>query len=99
MTLRELIDKTVALLKKGLQRSVISAAEYDSMVTDWDRLKGWIYPQLAIDDVQLVTRCRHCKYYKKYRKKDNPKAAPFWACSKTKMKRDPDFFCKDGDKK
>lgn len=99
MTLRELIDKTVNLLKKALQMSVISAAEYDSAVTSWNKLKGWIYPQLTTDDMQLVIRCSNCRYYKRYKKKDDHKAVPFWACSKTKTKRDPDFFCKDGDQK
>lgn len=99
MIVRELIDETVNLLKKGLQRSVISAAEYDSVVTDWNKLKGWAYPSLTTDDMINVTRCKNCEYYKRYRKKDAVRALPFYACSKTRLKRDPEFFCKDGEPK
>lgn len=92
MTLRELIDKTTEVLSK-------EADTHKDLILAWKKLKSWIYPQLTTDDMQLITRCKYCVYYKKYKKKDNPKVAPFWACSRTKLKRDPDFFCKDGDRK
>ena len=62
-----------------------------------DRAHQWMYKDLAVDDLALVVRCECCKYYKKYKKKDDIKARPFYACSLTKQKRDPKFFCADGD--
>lgn len=99
MTLRELIDRTTEILDKGVNSHLLSNSEHKNLILAWGKLKSWVYPQLTVDDMQLVTRCKHCKYYKKYKKKDNPKAASFWACSKTKLKREPDFFCKDGEQK
>lgn len=99
MTLRELIDKTTIILDRGVDANLVSSSEHKNLIRAWGKLKSWVYPQLTTDDMQLVIRCSNCKYYKRYKKKDDHKAAPFWACSKTKMKRDPDFFCKDGDQK
>lgn len=62
-----------------------------------DKTYQWMYKELATDDVELVVRCKRCKYYKKYKKKEDIKAKPFYACSLTKQKRDPQFFCADGD--
>ena len=99
MTLKELIDKTTEILGNGLHEGVVSNSDYNTLTVAWNRLKNWVYPQLAIEDVQKVTHCKDCKHYKRYRKKDCPKLASFYACSLTKIKRNPDFFCKDGAEK
>lgn len=99
MYLKELIDKTISSLDRGMDANVISVSEHELLVGAWVKLKSWVYPQLITDDMQLVTRCKRCRYYKRYKKKDNPKAVPFYACSRTKIKRDPDFFCKEGELK
>lgn len=61
------------------------------------RIICWIHPELTTKDIVKVTRCKNCKHYKKYRKKSGFKSYPFYACSLTKTKRDPMFFCKDGE--
>lgn len=72
-------------------------ASISDVIAMLERAYQWMYKELATDDVTLVVRCRKCKYYKKYRKKDSIKSMPFYACSLTKQKRDPQFFCADGD--
>lgn len=62
-----------------------------------DRAWQWMYPELSTDDIAMVVRCKHCKYYKQYRKKNDIKSKPFYACSLTSQKRDPMFFCKEGE--
>lgn len=62
-----------------------------------DRVSKWVYKELCTDDITKVTRCRNCKFYKKYKKKTGFKPQVFQACSKDMQKRDPSFFCKDGD--
>lgn len=99
MLLIDLIDRTTRIIEKYASVNTIHASEYKSLLNSWNKLKSWAYPQLTTDDMQIVIRCKNCRHYKRYKQKDNPKAAPFWACSKTKTKRDPDFFCKDGDQK
>lgn len=60
----------------------------------------WVYPQLSSDSIELVVHCRNCRYYKQFKKKgDMLKAKSFFACTKDMSRRDPEFFCKDGDRK
>lgn len=96
MKISELIDRTVTLLKLVAAKSVKQATEADLLMKELLHLKGWAYPQLTTEDMVRVVRCKKCKNYKKYKKKDDRKSQPFWACSLTKIKRDPDFYCKDG---
>lgn len=63
-------------------------------------LAKWVYPELSADDIELVVHCRNCRYYKRFKKKgDLLKARAFFACTKDMSHRDPEFFCKDGDRK
>lgn len=63
-------------------------------------LAKWVYPELSADDIELVVHCRNCRYYKRFKKKgDLLKARAFFACTKDMSRRDPGFFCKDGDRK
>lgn len=96
MVVSELCDQAVKLLKIVVKKSSKNAAEAEQVIDDLLRLKGWAYPHLTTDDIVRVVRCKHCKHYKKYKKKDDRKSQPFWACSLTKIKQDPDFYCKDG---
>lgn len=63
-----------------------------------NKLLGWLYKDLTSESIERITRCRDCRYYKKYKKKGDIKAAPFYACSHDKQRRRPDFFCKDGER-
>lgn len=65
-----------------------------------ETVSKWVYPELSADDIELVVHCRNCRYYKRFKKKgDLLKARAFFACTKDMSRRDPEFFCKDGDRK
>lgn len=96
MVVSELYDKAVQLIEVVVKKSVKEAKEAQIVMDDLIRLKGWTYPHLTTDDIVRVVRCQKCKFYKKYKKKDDRKSPPFYACSLTKTKRNPDFYCKDG---
>lgn len=65
-----------------------------------ETVSKWVYPELSADDIELVVHCRNCRYYKRFKKKgDLLKARAFFACTKDMSHRDPEFFCKDGDRK
>lgn len=96
MTIAELIDRTVTLLKLVASKSVKQSTEATNLVKELSKLKDWAYPQLTTADMVRVVRCRKCKFYKRYKKKGDPKAVAFYACSLDKKKRDEDFYCGEG---
>lgn len=60
----------------------------------------WIHPELCSEEITLVTRCKNCKHYKRFKKKgDLLKPRTFYACVKDRQRRSPEFFCKDGEKR
>ena len=65
----------------------------------FNKLLGWLYKDLTDECIEKITRCYDCQYYKKYKKKGAVKGAAFYACSINKVKRRPDFYCKDGEPK
>lgn len=99
MPIKTLINKIISLLKRGLAESVICASEYDTAIKELSKLKSWAYPDLTTEDMVAVTRCKNCRYYKKYKKKDDFKPKIVYACSRTKLKRSKEFFCADGESK
>lgn len=92
MTVQELIDSTIRILKKGSGNQ----AKEKELILELEKLKSWVYPQLTMKNIVQVTRCKYCKHYKRYKQKQNPKAKPFYACEISRIKHDPDFFCSDG---
>ena len=69
------------------------------VIADLNKLTKWLYKDLTTESIERVIRCYDCKYYKKYKKRGDIKAPPFYACSKDHNKRRPDFYCKDGEPK
>lgn len=69
------------------------------VITDLNKLTKWLYKDLTTESIERVIHCYDCRYYKKYKKRGNIKAPPFYACSKDHNKRRPDFYCKDGEPK
>lgn len=67
------------------------------LVASLTKLLGWLYKDLTDENIEKITRCYDCRYYKKYKKKGAVKGATFYACSIDKVKRRPDFYCKDGE--
>ena len=99
MPIKTLINKTISLLKRGLAESVICASEYNMVTEELSKLKSWAYPDLTTEDMVSVTRCKDCRHYKKYKKKDTFKPEVVYACSRTKLKCSKEFFCADGESK
>lgn len=91
MKLSELIDKTIAVIPPRVGNT--------QLIKELTKLKGWIYPALSTEDIALVVRCKKCKYYKKYRRKNDIKTPSFYACSLTHAKKDPNYYCADGEEK
>lgn len=89
MKVYDLIDSVLEVLKKYPSDTTILQAELHKM-------QSWLYPGLTTDDMKMVVRCKNCRFYKRYKKKGAPKIPAFYACSITKTKRDPEFYCKDG---
>lgn len=97
MRILDLYDRTIVLLKIIAHKSSKHSEEANQIISELSNMKAWLYPDLYTEDVEKVTRCKNCKSYKKYKKKNALKATAFYACSKDKQRRDPEFFCKDGD--
>ena len=96
MKLSELIDRAVTLLRLVAAKSTKQAPEAELILEELLQLKGWAYPYLTTADIVKVVRCKKCRYYKKYKKKNDRKSQPFWACSLTMIKRPEDFYCAEG---
>jgi len=97
---------TIDILKKYGEEHPRAVFEVDGntvkvkdIVAALNKLTGWLYKDLTTDSIERIVRCYDCAYYKKYRKKDAIKGGTFYACSKDKAKRRPDFYCKDGEPK
>lgn len=61
------------------------------------RLLNWTHPELSSEDITKVTRCFRCKNYKRYKKRGDLKSHSFMACCLDGKKRDPMFFCAEGE--
>lgn len=68
------------------------------VVESLNELRSWLYPDLVTEDVCKVVRCKRCMYYRKFRTK-GMKSQEFMACKLDMKKRDPMFFCKDGEER
>lgn len=101
----DLMRLAVKLLKKiekeAPQKSFTNASGEKATLSDvigsLERLVKWMYPELSPEDIEKVVRCKRCRFYKRYKKKGSLKGQTFRACSKDMQKRDPMFFCKDGE--
>ena len=99
MRISELIDKVVTLLNLVAAKSPKNAVEAELLAKELLHLKGWAYPELTTEDFVKVTRCKRCKFYRKYKKKGDRKSVPFYACSLNMIKRPEDFYCGEGKEK
>ena len=73
--------------------------EVKELIAGLKKMLGWLYKDLSTENIEKVTHCYDCRYYKKYKKKGVAKGGTFYACSIDKLKHRPDFFCKDGEPK
>ena len=73
-------------------------ATVEDVANEIDKLSKWVYKDFHTEDIEKVVRCKKCKHYKKYKKKGF-KTQVFHACSLTMMRRDPMFFCRDGEER
>lgn len=84
---------------KSFTNSAGEKATIDDVANELDKVSKWLYRDFYTEDIDKVVRCKKCKHYKKYKKKGAFKARVFQACSKDMKKRDPMFFCKDGEER
>lgn len=104
MKISEMFNTTIDILKRydkehpnvtfGVEGNPVKIKD---IIVSMNKLLGWLYKDLTTDNIEKITRCYDCRYYKKYKKKGALKSAPFYACSQDKKRRRPDFFCKDGE--
>lgn len=71
---------------------------YTYAVNELKRVLKWLYPEFWTQDVQIVTRCKNCTHYKRYKKKSSVKPVYKYLCELDKVERPEDFFCKNGEK-
>lgn len=76
-----------------------SRVSYGKAASEIRRVVSFVYPELETGNVQKVVRCKNCKYYKRYRKKNSYKPEFKCLCELDKKQREPDFFCADGKEK
>lgn len=74
-------------------------ATIQDVVSGLEGVVKWIHPELTTKDITKVVRCKKCRHYKTYKKKGAFKATPFKACSLDMKRRDPMFYCGDGEEK
>lgn len=74
-------------------------ATVEDVIAAIQKLSAWVWPDFTSEELVKVVRCKNCLHFKQYRKKDDPKAPPFRACSSNRNQRDPDFFCRNGEPK
>lgn len=84
---------------KSFTNSAGETATIEDIADALDKMSKWLYKDFHTEDIDRVVRCKKCKFYKKYKKKGSFKAQVFQACSKDMKRRDPMFFCKDGDER
>lgn len=71
---------------------------YKVAIYELERVREWLYPEFRTGDIQMVTRCKYCTHYKRYKKKDSVKPVYKYLCELDKVERPEDFFCKNGEK-
>ena len=106
MRISSVFTTTIDILKKYDKEHPRAVFDVDDntvkvkdLMASLNKLLGWLYKDLTDENIEKVTRCYDCQYYKKYKKKGTMKGATFYACRLDKAKRRPDFYCKDGEPK
>ena len=108
MKLQTLFDMCNKIIQKELKKNSKASIQtdegeeykYTRLSEELNNLNSWCYKGEI--DVQKVVRCKNCKYYKRYKKKTlkNPyEHQTFFACSRDKIRRKPEFYCYNGEEK
>lgn len=101
MKLQTLFDTCSRILKKSGDSRIKTEegmTTYRELSKELDNLGSWCYKGEI--DVQKIIRCKNCRHYKRYKKKNvkNPyEHTTFCACSLDKLKRKPEFYCSNGE--
>lgn len=69
---------------------------YRMAVSELEKTAKWVYRDLQTENIQIVTHCKDCAHYKRYRKKGSLKPVVKCLCELDKAERKPDFFCASG---
>lgn len=60
-----------------------------------EEMAEMVYTKLDTSSIRMVTLCKDCAHYKRFRSKKSPKKVTY-LCELDKTTRDPDFYCKNG---
>ena len=95
MNARSVLKAAIQIVNKA-PKTLNTEIPPKKVAEDLEDLIGWISPDLECRDIVKVVRCKHCAYYRRFKKKGEFKSVPFYACKLDMSKRDPEFYCKDG---
>lgn len=107
MTIKQILSITVDILNEVKQKTPKRMVEFpsdagpqkisiDAAIAQVKNLYSWCYDQLELKNIIKVCRCKDCKYYKKYRKKNSLKKVYKMLCSLDKTEKPPEWYCPKG---
>lgn len=106
MTLRDMFSICIAMTKSkerdnpgGSFKSAGKKYSYTELVDGLTRIRQWCYPDLRVDDVCYIVRCRDCDYYKRYETKSdssNWRKEVTYKCDIDGQTHNPDYYCANG---
>ena len=106
LTLKSVLDVCIKTLKAKEQENPGGVFDtphgdipYSYAISELKRVLKWLYPEFHTQDVQVVTRCKDCRHYKRYRKKGSMKPVFKYLCELDKTERPEDFYCKEGSRR
>lgn len=82
------ISSTVTINKETM-KCFVAAQKIEEMAE-------LIYSRLDTSSIRVVTMCKDCKHYKRFKSKKNPKLVRR-LCEFDKQERDPSFYCAKGE--
>ena len=107
MKMRDIYHMVIKVLRKqakdcpgkGFTNSSGKRVTIEELANSLEDVVQWMYHDLNTKDITKVVRCENCINYKKFRKKNAYKANEFYACRLDMKRRDPMYYCKDGEER
>lgn len=78
---------------QGYGANCDSKVQVSEVIDEAEKLYNWCYHGLDATDLQKVTRCKDCEYYKRFKKKTAYKPQVKYLCTLDKKERGPEFYC------
>lgn len=107
MTIKQILSITIDILTEAKEKSPNRQVAFpvddgtqkipiDAAIAQVKNLYSWCYDQLELKNIIKICRCKDCKYYRRYRKKDSLKKVYKMLCSLDKTERPPEWYCPKG---